>query len=280
MSMNEYELELLEQQREYKVVKSNKLVLNSRYHYSLAEQKSIAYICSLIKPIDTANPPEGGYQLKYEFSIADYIRLIGVESSGNQYQLVKSSLESLSEKKMWLPIEDENGKGEVLVRWLSNVALYKRSGKVKIKIDEYFAPYLFALQSQYLSYGLINILNFKSKYGLRLYEILKAKYDMLRSVSNRQRYETPEFEWVVELDELKRLLMLDGEYHRYPDFRIKVLETAQRDINGLSDMLFDFEPITKGRKTVKVKFKMRMKDCMERLKAGAENDKLLNKGMK
>ena len=51
---------------------------------------------------------------------------------------------------MWIPIEDENGKGEVLVRWLSNVAIYPKSGKIKIKIDEYLAPYLFELKRKVL----------------------------------------------------------------------------------------------------------------------------------
>ena len=275
--MNKYELELLEQQREYKVVKSNKLVLNSRYQYSLAQQKMIAYICSLIKPIDLLDPLQESYQLEYEFEILNYIRLMGIEKTGDAYNDIKATLKSLVQQVMWIQLP--NG-SETTVNWVNKATTNKRTGKAKFRIDEDLAPYLFALQSQYLSYGLINILNFKSKYGLRLYEILKAKYDMLRSVSNRQRYETPELEWVVELDELKRLLMLDGEYHRYPDFRIYVLETAQRDINGLSDMLFEFEPITKGRKTVKIKFKIQMKDCMERLEVEAENDKLLNKGMK
>ena len=82
---------------------------------------------------------------------------------------------------------------------------------------------------------------------------------MLRSQQGKKRYETPVLEWVISLGELKHRLMAE-DYKRYPDFRIKVLETAQRDINVLSDMQFEFEPICKGRKTVQVRFLIRCKE--------------------
>ena len=258
--MNNYTKNHIEEQRNYTVVKSNTLVLNSRYQYSLAQQRSIAYICSKIKPEDGGN----GYQLEYRLDISEYLQLLGVESNGYQYKLIKETLGALSDKSMWLPVEDEDGAGEVLVRWLSNVVVYPKSGKIKIKLDEYLMPYLFGLKEKYLSYGLSNILNFKSKYGIRLYEILKAQYDMMRSQQGKKRYETPVLEWVISLEELKHRLMAE-DYVNYKDFRIKVLETAQRDINVLSDMHFEFEPICKGRKTVQVCFLIRFKELLERL---------------
>lgn len=275
--MNDYEKSLIETEREYTVCKSNMLVLNSRYQYSLNQQKTLAYICSKIKPINIMNSKKQGYQLEYKFEISEYLQLLGLESSGNQYALIKENLKTLSDKSMWLPIEDENGKGEVLVRWLSNVAIYPKSGRIKIKLDEYLAPYLFELQERYLSYGLNNILNFKSKYSIRFYEFLKAHYDMQRSIHGKKRYETPIVEWTLDLDELKYILMLDTEkdkYKNFKDFRKKILEVAQREINTLSDMKFEFEPITKGRKTVKVKFLIQFKDIEERLDSSIENEKL------
>lgn len=274
--MNDYEKSLVETEREYTVCKSNLLVLNSRYQYSLNQQKTLAYICSKIKPVDIMDGKPQTYQLEYRFDIAEYLKLLGLESSGNQYALIKETLQSLSDKAMWIPIEDENGKGEVLVRWLSNVAVYPKSGRIKIKLDEYLVPYLFELQERYLSYGLKNILNFKSKYSIRFYELLKAQYDMMRSVYGKKRYETPIVEWVLDLDELKHILMLDTDeekdkYKNFKDFRKKILEVAQKEINTLSDMRFNFEPITKGRKTVKVKFSIKFKDIPERIESEMRN---------
>lgn len=283
--MNDYEREQIEKERGYMVVKSNDLVLKSRYQYSVYQQKTIAYICSLIKPSENDKKEE--YQLDYEFEIAEYLQLLGVESSGKQYALVKETLQSLSNKSMWIPIKDENGEGEVLVRWLSNVAVYKKSGKVKIKLDSYLAPYLFNLKERYLSYGLINILNFDSKYSIRLYELLKAQYNLKRSQYGHRRTDTPTVEWIIELDELRHLLMLDVEtvdengetippkLTRFPDFRRKVLEIAQKEINELSDIKFFFEPIKKGKKVVKLRFMIMQKDNIERLVSQVKNRELL-----
>lgn len=280
--MNYYADSLIETKRNYTVVKSNILVLNSRYEYSLNQQKTIAYICSKIKPIEMINNKSKEYKLEYFFEISEYLQLLGVESNGNQYSLIKETLQSLSEKAMWIPIEDENGKGEVLVRWLSNVIIYPKSGNVKIKLDEYLAPYLFELKEQYLSYGLKNILNFKSKYSIRFYELFKAYYDMKRSSYGKKRYETPFVEWIIELDDLKHILMLDinkdqSKYKNFKDFRKYVLEIAKKEINNLSDMKFDFEPIIKGRKTVKIKFLIQFKDINNRLDSEIKNQKLFEK---
>ncbi len=53
--MDEYEREALDKQRYYHVVKGNELVQKSRYELSLPEQKTIAYICSMIKPVDVTD---------------------------------------------------------------------------------------------------------------------------------------------------------------------------------------------------------------------------------
>ena len=59
--------------KEYFVVKGNELIQKSRFELSLQEQKTIAYICSMIKPINTLDRINGvPFQLEYEFNIRDY----------------------------------------------------------------------------------------------------------------------------------------------------------------------------------------------------------------
>lgn len=272
--MNEYEKSLIEKERDYTVVKSNILVINSRYRYTIDQQKMIAYICSKIKPVPEYDKNGNKiFQLEYEFEIADYIRLVGIQSTGDAYNSVKSILKSLRDKSYWLELPDGSTS---LVSWINKVNISNNSGLVQYRLDEDLIPYLFELQERYLSYGLINILNFKSKYSIRFYEILKAQYDMKRSQYGKKRYETPVIEWIVDLDELKHILMFDTEiekdkYKNFKDFRKKVLEMAQKEINTLSNMHFDFEPITKGRKTIRVKFLIHFKDTMNRLTSRNRN---------
>ena len=53
--MDKIQMEKVNQSREYLVVKSNDLVLQTRYNYTVYEQRTLAYICSMIKPLTTAN---------------------------------------------------------------------------------------------------------------------------------------------------------------------------------------------------------------------------------
>ena len=71
---------------------------------------------------------------------------------------------------------------------------------------------------------------------------------------------------IFELDELKRLLGVENvkSYDRFPDFRRKVLEKAQEEINEQTDLNIDFDTIKKGRKVIKIKFRIDEKKHIER----------------
>lgn len=250
--------------REYLVVKGNELIQQNRFELSLTEQKTVAFVCSMIKPIEAKDRANGvPFQLEYDFNIRDYCKVCGIDyDNGNNYANIKATLKRLSDRSMWVTF-DENPDEEVLCRWLSKVRTNKRSGMAHIKLDEDLAPYLFDLGQKFTQYQLYNILAMKSAFSVRIYELMKS-YAFQKSK-------------IFDIDELKHLLMVEDvkSYIRFPDFRRKVLEVAQREINELTDINIHFEPITKGRKVVKVNFRIEQKDTMERWLAGTTaNDRL------
>lgn len=88
----------------YLVVKSNDLIQRNRFELSLPEQKTVAYICSMIQPIQTE---ESGFQLEYEFKIREYCKICGIDyDNGKNYQDVKATLKKLRDKSMWLTLPD------------------------------------------------------------------------------------------------------------------------------------------------------------------------------
>jgi len=254
--MNYDEKIAIETHREYLVVKSNELVQHNRFELSLIEQKTVAFICSMIKPIEALDRAKGvPFQLEYDFNIRDYCKVCGIDyDNGKNYADVKATLKKLRDRSMWLTMPDGS---ESLCGWLAKVNTNKQSGIAKIKIDEDLVPYLFDLGQRFTQYQLYNILAMKSAFSVRIYELMKS-YAFQKTKT-------------FDLDELKHLLMVDDvkSYDRFPDFRRKVLEVAQREINELTDINIHFEPITKGRKVVKVKFRIESKDPMERWLAGA-----------
>ena len=239
--------------RQYLTIKSNDLIQKNRFELSLPEQKTIAYICSMIKPIDLKDSIQGiPYQLEYEFNIREYCKICGIDyDNGKNYLDIKVTLKRLSDRSMWLETET----GEVLCRWLSKVWINKRSGIVKIRIDEDLAPYLFNLKAKFTQYQLYNVLAMKSAFSVRIYELIKS-----------YAYQKNK---IFEINELKRLLMVDNvkSYNNFKDFRRFVLEKALEEINRLTDLSISYEPIIKGRKVVKIKFVIQYKDIMERLAA-------------
>ena len=150
---------------------------------------------------------------------------------------------------MWLTLP--NG-SETTVGWLDRVTADPGSGKIRIRIDDNLAPYLFELQTRYLSYGLMNILCMKSQFSIRLYEMFRAYLGLhssgCKNRSKAKKRKNPvSYEWVIDINDLKRRLMVDNvkSYQRDNSvFKRKVLEPAKAEINDFSDILFD-SPVSK-----------------------------------
>ncbi len=252
----------LAKKREYLVVKGNDLIQQNRYELSLPEQKTIAFVCSMIKPIDALDRAKGlPYQIDYEFNIRDYCKVCGIDyDAGKNYADVKATLKKLRDRSMWLTLEDGS---ETTVSWLERVTVSKKSGIAKVRIDDRIAPNLFDLGQKFTQYQLYNILAMKSAFSVRIYELMKS-YAFRKSKT-------------FDLDELKHLLMVEDvkSYDNFKDFRKKVLEKAQEEINELTDINIYFEPITKGRKVVKVKVRIEGKTAIEELiSKSTANDRL------
>lgn len=228
----------LEKEREYLVVKDNLLIQKSRFELSLPEQKAIAYIVSKIQPVSAKDKAMGvPYQLDYDFDIRQFCKVCGIDyNNGKNYADIKDMLQKLRDRSMWVEIDGD----DVLMGWLSNVRTNKRSGNVHIKIDEYIAPYLFALSEKYTAYQLGNIMQMKSAYSVRIYELAKS-YRIQRSKK-------------FAIDEFKKMLSVENvkSYSNFKDFRKRVLEVAENEINDMTDLNIKFEPKTKGRKVVAV----------------------------
>lgn len=262
------ELEISEK-RDFQVVKSNDLVLKTRYDFSLNEQKTLAYICSMIKPISVENRTNKvPFQLEYEFEILDYIRVLGLSENGRIYQEIKVLLKGLRDKSMWIKLADGT---ETLVGWIERVWTNQRSGTAKVRLDDRLVPYLFDLREKYLSYGLRNILLMKSAYSIRLYELLKAYYDReIGRYDKRSKleklHEPRLIIWKLGVDDLKKKMGADQikSYYNFSLFKTKVLKIAQKEINDLTDLKMSFHPITKGRKTIEVEFSIILKAGDER----------------
>jgi plasmid replication initiation protein len=217
-------------ERSYSVVKHNDLIQKSRFDLSLQEQKIILYIISKIKPGDKDFET-------FEFKIKDFCRVCGIDDdSGKNYSALKEAIKNLADKSVWVALD--NGVG-TLLRWIDYVTIYKRSGKVTIKINDVMKPYLLQLKKHFTTFDYYYIIAMQGKYSPRLYEILKS-YQSLRQCG-------------FDIERFKLLLGV-VKYPAFANFKQKVLDPSVSDINTYSDISVAYELEKQGRKYYWIKF--------------------------
>lgn len=204
------------------VVKANELIQQGRFSLNIQQNKVLLYLISQIKPNDSG-------QETYCFSVDDFCRACGIDhSNGKNIINAKKALNALDSMSIWVQLPNNT---EIRLRWLDRIMLNKNTNTFEITFHRDMLPYLYDLQTRYTSYTLANVLTMESKYGIRLYELLKS-YQHVKD-------HTVTF----SLDELKK--RIDGQmYTRYPDFKRRVLDIAIEDINEYSDIHVEYEPFS------------------------------------
>lgn len=216
--------------KDYLVTKSNYFIMNSSYDLSLEEQKIILTLASMVQPTDE--------EFKvYKFKINDFMKLVGVEDKSKYTKIPKITKDLM--KKVF---EIEEGNKTIQVAWLSSVVYEKGTGYVELEFSPRLKPYMLKLNTVFTQYKLANILNMKSKYSPRIYELLKC------NEFKKQGYIE------IEVEELRKLLKTGNVYPLYNDFKRFVIERTQKELKKISDINYDFEEIKTGRKVTSLKF--------------------------
>ena len=220
--------------RRQKVIKANELVQKRTHMLSLQEQKIILFLISQIKP----DQKEFEYQ---EFDIVDFCEICGIDhGNGKNYINLRKAIKNLRDKSMWVIGENS----ETLLGWISNAKIEKNTGKIEIRFDEEIKPFLLELKTKYTQFDLIYTLGMKSKYSVRLYEILKS----YQNINEPIRFGLDRFKESVGV-----------EYTRWQDIKRRAIEPAVKEINKLSDLTVTYETETKGRSIIAVSFSVRIK---------------------
>jgi len=231
------------------VIKANDLIQKSRFDMSLQQQKIVLFLISQINPYDEEFK-------EYEFSVQEFCRVCGISAvSGKNYQDLRRCVKDLADKSVWVKL---NGDEETLLRWIEKPYINNTSGQIRIRMDEDMKPYLLQLKDNFTRYELIYTLYFKSKYTIRLYELIKSIHF----------HELEEYHRVFSLAELRKTLGGDT-YPEYRDFKRRVLDIAVNEINAYSDKQVSYTPLKKGRTVEAIEFTIKTKSIMERLEIRA-----------
>lgn len=239
-------LAIYSEQRNKLVVKSNDLIQKSRFSLTVQQQRVILYLISKIG--------YGDEDFKeYEFDIKDFCRVCGIyDESGKHYAELKRQVKEIRDKSMWIEISEGE---EVLLSWLDGARISRNSGKIKVRLSENMKPYLLQLRDNFTQYEIAYILCMKSKYSIRLYELVKSiHYKELETYTK-----------TFAVEELRKRLNA-GTYPRFCNFNQRVLKPAIQEVNIYTDKEISYEPVKRGKKVETIEMTIRTKDVIDRMK--------------
>jgi len=244
------------------VAQGNDLIRHVRFQMSALEQNVIYYCLSKIKPTDTE-------LMQQTFTIDEFCKACGISTDvkapgGFTYQRIRAAVKSVRDKSAWVEYSDGT---EVLISWFDTIAIKKGVGEITVVLSQSIKPYLIGLIERaknggegYTQTHLLTYISLQSKYGKRLYEVLKSYLYVKDTQEKIYKQQIAQY----SLDELKSLLNAEN-YHRYQDLRRKVIEVAVREINTMTDIYVTYTLAKTNRKITHIEFVYGHKKAQERL---------------
>lgn len=209
------------------MTKSN-ILIEANYKLTITEQKIVLYLVSKIRKDDDDFKT-------YTLPIKEFYELLGYKGNPKYSEMRKITKELIGKV-----VEIKEEKKLKQISWLSYVEYNENDGSVNLSFDPRLKPYLLQLQREFTSYKLKNVMELKSGYSIRIYEILK-KWQTVKKVE-------------VSLIELRKMVGATDKYHEYHNFKKRVLTPSQEEIKEKTDISFDYEEVKKGRKVELIRF--------------------------
>ena len=223
------------------VVKSNKMI-QGKYKMSALEQKLVLTLCSKIKSDDDMF-------MEFTMTVNEFANFLGIDNKDYEFnRTLKRKCKILNNKDIEMNLGTKENPDWLFFHWFEYIRYIPGTATIKMKFSPVLEPYLLNLKETYTKYRLGYVINFKSEYSFRFYEIMK-QYE---SIGER----------TITIEEIKDLLMIDKDkYTKYSHLKAKVLQKAIEEINKYSDIKINLEKEEKeGKKVVGLVFSINKND--------------------
>lgn len=230
---------------ENKIVCKSNALIEASYKLSAQEQWIILFLTSMIKNNDEDFK-------EYSLSVKEFSRLARISHKG-EYSEVKD----ITRKLIGRVFTINEPHGPLQVSWLSSARYQSGEGTVTLRFDPGLKPYLLQLKNRFTKYNLHLVMQMKSSFSIRIYELLK-------------QYEKIGHRDFTLLELRERLGIESSEYPLYGNFKARILAVAQKEVKAKTDISFEFEEIKIGRSVGKIRFFIKSKTLEEAELAQAE----------
>jgi hypothetical protein len=221
------------------VVKSNP-ILEGRYPKSLTPRE-MDLLTTLFSSID----PKAEDFITIRMEIRDLIKLFGLENSNSAYADIARISESLLTRV--IQVRDKERNTLTQFQWLSVAEYHYNQGFAEYRFHDKLKPYLLEF-STYAKYVLGPFLSLDSFYAKRIYELL-IQY------RNTGRGAPKQWERTITIADLRAFLGMEkGEYLKYANLKMRVLEISRVQITERTDITLEYEEIKTGRRVTAIRF--------------------------
>jgi len=230
--------------KKHNAVMENTLI-EARYNLTVEEQRLVLTTIAMLDNLETTPS---------DFPMLKIPKKLIIETKGihekNYYQ-IKTALRRLMQRIIEIETIEEDGKRRFkLYQWFSKAEYKEGDSFIEVQFHPDLKPYLLELKQRFTKIPLKQVLQLRSKYAIRLYELLK-------------RYEDTGFraDYLPELRE--KLGVEKGEYSRFFDFERFVLKPAIKEINEKTDIKVNYKKRKTGRRITHIEFEISSKNAKE-----------------
>ena len=222
-----------------KVEKRNDLNEIRTKHMTMQQLRFFAIYLSRINARDESTR-------RVRFPLADFQKIMGLGRLN--IANLKAATDGLLCQIVHLPTKNGGYKSFQLFKECTVDKAHDGEWFVEIDAHDKALPMFFDFKEKYFTYDVGNVLRLGSSNQMRMYEILKQRQTLRQPV-------------IIQLQELRELLGLDDDkYTRYQDFRVRILDKAQKELAEQTDIKFTYEPVKKGRKIAALAFNIQRND--------------------
>jgi len=219
------------------VYKSNELI-NARYSaMSLNEQLLVLSAIASVDPRTLTGVEP------VEISVSSFADLADKNHS-EIYGDIKKAAKRLLRRVVRVE-NPEQGVKAVETTWISAIEYLDGEAAIKMYFAPKILPYLSQLSGNFTKYKLEHVAHFKSKYGIRMYELLMQ----WQCVGERE----------ITIEEFRDKFELGEKYKAIKDLKLKVLQPALDDINKHSNMNVKVGQRKRGKRVAAFQFDFKLK---------------------
>ena len=233
------------------VVKDNSLI-DASFNLSLVEQRLMLLAIVEAREIDKLTP-----ETPIEVKATAYRDQYKTDESNAYSQLAEATKQLFNRQFSYIDRYADTD-AVTVSRWVNEVTYVNDKGMVVMYLNRNVISMISRLEANFTQYLLEQVSDFKSKYSIRLYELL-IKY---RDIGTSKKFEIAELRSKLGLE--------DNEYKLNAVFKRDVLDKAVKEINEKADIQIKYEQFKEGRIISHILFKFEKKKEKNKKQLGGD----------